>query len=286
MDVSVIQEDFVWKVNGEERKIPTLRSLTMKVRRRYVRDMSRYKTAREKYFASMGKGDPRMITIMSGIEAEMRTAIICAAKWETATPPIPAEIAPHESADFDRPRRAGQASRIHERLMDWIALQGEFESVEAEQRIAMDEVLNGVKPPKFKQFGIQAALAEMFERLREHLTDVYPATLRDGPAAIALFKQVTRKKANFFLHPMISPKTKLVGGNVWSETIRAEALETPRTEMNFAGIEKLIWKTSHNVIQALGNKADIENYFLKVSTNDVAEPPSTPGPRKGGRRGG
>ena len=86
-------------------------------------------------------------------------------------PPIPVEIAPHESADFDRPRRGGQALRNYERLMDWIALREEFESVETEQRMAMEEVLKGVEPPKFGQFGIQAALAEVFERFKERISD-------------------------------------------------------------------------------------------------------------------
>ena len=283
-DVSVIQEDFKWMEYGKEQEAPTLTALTTQVRRKYARDVERYKTARADYFASLGKDDPRKINIMTGLDANTRLSIIAAAEFDTAVPPIPSDIAPKESADFNQPQVRDRAANARfERLKSWIALKDEFEiETTGERLIPTRDVLKGVDAPRFRTLGVQPALADAFKRIEDHLLDVFPAALQsEGRAPGELFKEITRHKADFFRHPLIGKDDLLIGGNNWRDKIGARALVVPSAERNFLGVRRIIWKNTIEVINALGDRKEIENYHLSETSKKAGD-----GRKKTPKRGG
>ena len=187
MDVSVIQEDFKWMRAGKETPAPRLTGITPLERRKYTREMKEYARERAAYFASLGKDDPRTITITSGLDATIRLTIISASEFGTAEPPISANVAPTDSSDFDRPQGRAPSTR-HAALTRWIAMEDEFNLVE-ERQIPIRDTMNGITKPKFETLGVQAALADVFKRIEDRLTDVFPAALENtGPATKEWFK--------------------------------------------------------------------------------------------------
>ena len=279
-DVSVIQEDFKWMEYGEEQEAPTLTALTTQVRRRYARNVERYKNARANYFASLGKEDPRKVSIMSGLDTNTRLSIIAAAKYDTAVPPIPLDMAPKESKDFNQPLSRDRAANARfERLKNWIALTGEFEiEGTGERLIPTRDVLKSVEAPRFATLGVQPALADVFKRINDRLLDVFPGALQsDGREPGELFKEITKRKADFFRHPLIGKDDLLIGGNTWRDKIAARALVVPTTDRNFDGLKGLIWKTTIEAIKALGNRSEIENYHLSKTKKKARKPPKREG---------
>eukprot|EP00939_MAST-03C_sp_MAST-3C-sp1_P001527 g1527.t1 len=286
LGLSVIQEKFKWIKEGEEKERPVLLALSRTARRRYARNMKEYVKARAQYFATLGKPDPRTIDIASGLDANIRETICTSFEYETAEPTPSNALRTFRVTDF-----ATQGTPRYREVCDWIGLRGRYATATpTTATVGLNEVFDGVERPKWRTYGPGIAIVEAFRRLHDNIEDVFPACLTAGRASTEFFKFATKQKSDFFRHPMIGGKERLVGGKSWKETVKNEAF-AEGIERSFDGFKRIIMLTWKNVLNAHGERARIERYHTeskgkrKPEQNDEQKT-NGPGKRRRRRRGG
>lgn len=272
-----IPDPFIWRnARSEEKPRPMLSSIDIPSRLRFAREMQRYLKARRAHFQEVGIVDPYAPSLADGVSGDVRRAIIMAAKYGTEEPRFVRRDKPTTEEDFrTRP------------VIDWISLQGAYQVSNAMiEGKSIKETIKSLLPPRWKEHGLETALAKGLEEIRETCESECPHVLVAGGKPEKSFVKSALRDTQFlrkWCPPLIDKDEILAGGMTWQGLIEHISFEIGDVDEGLERMSKILWTAALRAVKHHPKAKAIQAYHLEKPK--PSDPKKRPGKNRDAGKG-